>query len=67
MHPLEILVLPNIARRIPPLADKVGFVMDFLAIWIVTLLLLSYSFIVFLMEGPFILLLFVVLILSIFL
>jgi hypothetical protein len=67
LTPMDLLVIPNVARRMPPIAEMINDIMDFLAIWVVTLLLLIYCFIVFLMEGPFILLLFLILAFSIYL
>lgn len=64
---MDIFVIPNVAQRMPPLAEVMLTVMDFLAIWIVTLLLLLYAFLVFLLEGPFMLIFFVLLICSIYL
>ena len=64
---MDLLVIPNVARRMPSIAEMINDIMDFLAIWVVTLLLLIYCFIVFLMEGPFILLLFLILAFSIYL
>ena len=64
--PVDIVVIPNVARRMPPLIEFLSWILDFLAIWIVTLLLLSYSFVMFLIEGPFVFGLFVILLLSIF-
>ena len=67
LTPMDLLVIPNVARRMPSIAEMINDIMDFLAIWVVTLLLLIYCFIVFLMEGPFILLLFLILAFSIYL
>lgn len=64
--PLDILIIPNIAQRMPPLAESIMFVTDFIVIWIVTVMLLLYSLFLFMMEGPFILILFVMILFAIY-
>jgi hypothetical protein len=64
---MSLFIIPGVARRMPPIAETINTIMDFLAIWVVTLLLLIYCFIVFLMDCPFILFLFLILALSIYL
>lgn len=65
--PIEILVIPNVARRMPLIAEIINDMWEFLAIWILTAFLLVYCFIMFLLEGPFILFLLLILALSIWL
>ena len=67
LFPMDVYAIPNVARRVPPFAEMLVNVMDFLAIWTLTAILLLYAFIIFLLEGPFMLIFFFLLMCSIYL